>query len=228
MSTSPLPAYKQSFLDALLAAQILTFGTYTLKSGRISPYFFNAGKFSTGKLLTSLGSAFAHTIHDPSSSLPAFDVIFGPAYKGIPLATATLAKLCEVDPSRYEGVGYAFDRKEVKDHGEGGRMVGMPVAGKRVLIVDDVITAGTAIRAAVSVIEGAGGSVVGVVVALDRMERVGGEGGGGRSAVMEVAREFGIGVVPILSLNDIIAGVGDEEERRRMIEYREVYGAVDE
>ncbi|PWW73536.1 orotate phosphoribosyltransferase [Tuber magnatum] len=225
---SPLPPFKQTFLQTLLQSKILTFGAFTLKSGRESPYFFNAGLFNTGRLLTSLGTAYANTIHT-STSLPPFDVIFGPAYKGIPLATIALAKLYELAPERYADVGYAFDRKEVKDHGEGGRMVGMGLEGKRVLVVDDVITAGTAIRGAVSAIEEAGGTVVGIVVALDRMERIGGVGADERkgSAIMEVKKDMGVEVLAILNLDELIVGVTDEGDRRRMLEYRGKYGAVE-
>ncbi|RPA93881.1 orotate phosphoribosyltransferase, partial [Choiromyces venosus 120613-1] len=231
-STPPLPPFKQAFLKTLLDSKILTFGTFTLKSGRESPYFFNAGHFNTGALLTSLGAAYASTIRT-STSLPEFDVIFGPAYKGIPLATIALAKLYELAPERYGDVGYAFDRKEVKDHGEGGRMVGMGLKGKRVLVIDDVITAGTAIRSAVSAIAEAGGVVVGIVVALDRMERIGGVVGAEEeekkeSAIMEVKKEMGVEVLAILNLEELIVGVTDEGDKKRMAEYRRRYGAVEE
>jgi len=226
---SPLPPFKQAFLQTLLQHKILKFGTFTLKSGRESPYFLNAGLFNTGELLTSLGAAYANTIHT-STSLPPFDVIFGPAYKGIPLATVALAKLYELAPERYGDVGYAFDRKEVKDHGEGGRMVGMELKGKRVLVVDDVITAGTAIRSAVSAIAEAGGTVVGIVIALDRMERIGGVGAEERkgSAIMEIKKEVEVEVLAILSLSDLIVGVTDEGDRERMMDYRKKYGVVEE
>jgi len=224
-----LPPFKQTFLQTLLQTKILKFGAFTLKSGRQSPYFFNAGLFNTGSLLTSLGAAYANTIHT-SAALPPFDVIFGPAYKGIPLATVALAKLYELAPERYGDVGYAFDRKEVKDHGEGGRMVGMGLKGKRVLVVDDVITAGTAIRAAAAAIAEAGGTVVGIVIALDRMERIGGVGAEERkgSAIMEIKKEMGVEVLAILTLSDLIVGVTDEGDRERMLEYRKKYGAVEE
>ncbi|PUU76011.1 phosphoribosyltransferase-like protein [Tuber borchii] len=208
---TPPPPFKQTFLQTLLQFKILKFGTFTLKSGRQSPYFFNAGLFNTGTLLTSLGAAYANTIHT-STNLPPFDVIFGPAYKGIPLATVALAKLYELAPERYGDVGYAFDRKEVKDHGEGGRMVGMELKGKRVLVVDDVITAGTAIRGAVSDIAEAGGTVVGIV----------------GSAIMEVKKEMGVEVLAILTLDDLIVGVTDEGDRERMLEYRRKYRAIEE
>ncbi|KAG0642498.1 phosphoribosyltransferase-like protein [Tuber brumale] len=228
-SPETLPRFKQTFLQTLLQSKILTFGTFTLKSGRKSPYFFNAGLFNTGSLLASLGTAYANTIHT-SASIPPFDVVFGPAYKGIPLATITLAKLYELAPEGYGDTGYAFDRKEVKDHGEGGRMVGMELKGKRVLVVDDVITAGTAIRGAVSAIEGAGGTVVGIVVALDRMERIGGVGTEERrgSAIMEIKKEMGVEVLAILNLDELIVGVMDEGNRERMLEYRRKYGVIEE
>lgn len=157
-------------------------------------------------------------------------MIFGPAYKGIPLATVALAKLYELAPERYGDVGYAFDRKEVKDHGEGGRMVGMELKGKRVLVVDDVITAGTAVRSAVSAIAEAGGTVVGIVIALDRMERIGGVGAEEKkgSAIMEVKKEMGVEVLAILTLDDLIVGVTDEGNREKMLEYRRKYRAIEE
>ncbi|KAF8471992.1 phosphoribosyltransferase-like protein [Kalaharituber pfeilii] len=246
-----LPAYKLSFINTCVTNSILRFGTFTLKSGRVSPYFFQAGAFNTGSLLSSLATAYAETIlqafpaqaysvNSKSSSAAAqapFDLLFGPAYKGIPLATITALKLAELDPVRFEGLGYAFNRKEAKSHGEGGSIVGMPLAGKRVLIVDDVITAGTAIRESVGIIRESGGVVVGIVVALDRMERV--REGSEESAIAEVRREVGCGVWSVLSLEELVevgagtgasgetggvAGLG-EEEREGMRRYREVYGA---
>lgn len=220
-----LPPHKQSFLQTILSSHILTFGTFTLKSGRSSPYFFNAGLFSTASLLSSLSSAYAHTITTHPTLSTSFDLLFGPAYKGIPLAAITATQLYALDPSRHHNTGYAFNRKEPKPHGEGGTIVGMSLVGKRVLIIDDVITAGTAIREAVRIIESAGGTLAGIVVALDRQEGV---VEGGRSAVQEVGREYGVEVVAILTLEDLIVGVESEGDRERMRVYRERYGAVEE
>jgi len=168
---TPLPSHTQTFLETCASASALTFGTYTLKSRRVSPYFFNIGVFHRSTPLRALSTAFAHTIASHSSPEPLdFDVLFGPAYKGIPLATTTVEKLAALDEARFGGVSYAFNRKEAKTYGDGGNIVGCPLKGKRVLIIDDVITAGTAIREAVDVIEKEGGTLVGVVVAIDRQE----------------------------------------------------------
>lgn len=158
-------------------------------------------------------------------------MLFGPAYKGIPLATITATKLFALDAKKYGEIGYAFDRKEKKDHGEGGNIVGMDLRGKRVVIIDDVITAGTAIRGAVEVIKAAGGELVGIVVALDRQEKKvykEGEVDSGLSAIQEVKKELGIEVVAILTLEDLIVGVGSESDREAMKGYRAKYGAVEE
>ncbi|KAF2805848.1 orotate phosphoribosyltransferase-like protein [Mytilinidion resinicola] len=236
MSTQPpssLPPHKLALLQSCLSANALKFGTFTLKSGRTSPYFFNAGLFHEGHLLRSISNAFAHTLHHSELSpqapgaAPAFDILFGPAYKGIPLASTALLKLCDIDETRYGGLSYSFNRKEAKDHGEGGNIVGAPLAGKRVVIIDDVITAGTAIREAIEIIKVQGGELVGIVVAFDRMERVGdGEG----SAIGEVRRQYGVSVLSILSLDDVVEflrGLGGEEDLRRLQEYRERYQARD-
>lgn len=228
---SPLPPFKQAFLDTILRAHILTFGSFTLKSGRISPYFFNAGLFSSASLLSCLAEAYANTIHSHPTLGDTFGVLFGPAYKGIPLAAVTATQLFALDARKYRDVGYAFNRKEVKDHGEGGTIVGMDLRGKKVLVVDDVITAGTAIREAVAIIAAAGGELAGVVVALDRQERKvvrEGEVDTGLSAIQEVRREFGVEVVAILTLADLIVGVEGEADRNAMKGYRAKYGAVEE
>lgn len=229
--SSPLPPFKQAFLSTILRAKILTFGSYTLKSGRISPYFFNAGLFSTASLLTCLADAYANTIHSHPTLGDNFNLLFGPAYKGIPLATITATQLFLLDGAKYGDVGYAFNRKEKKDHGEGGSIVGMDLRGKKVLIVDDVITAGTAIREAVGIIKAAGGELAGIVVALDRQERkvvAEGETDSGMSAIQEVRREFGVEVLAILTLADLIVGVESEGDRKAMKGYRAKYGAVEE
>ncbi|KAI9833574.1 MAG: orotate phosphoribosyltransferase [Phylliscum demangeonii] len=227
----PLPAWKAAFLQTCLSHAILQFGTFTLKSGRISPYFFNAGLLHRAALLDAIGDAYAQTILDTHFD---FDVLFGPAYKGIPLAAATLLKLAQRDPARYSGVSYAFDRKEAKDHGEGGRIVGCGLRGRRVLVLDDVITAGTAVREALRLIRAEGGDVVGVVVALDRGERVSegrGEEGGSwstASAIQLLRRTERILVRAIVTLDDIVAGVAgwvSDEDGRRLDEYRARYRA---
>ncbi|EPE31342.1 PRTase-like protein [Glarea lozoyensis ATCC 20868] len=221
-----LPQYKKDFLSTCMSAGILKFGTFTLKSGRESPYFFNAGSFYTASLLRALSTAYARCLL--ASPAVEFDILFGPAYKGIPLATSTVDKLGELAPERYADLCYSFDRKEVKDHGEGGGIVGAPLKGKRVLIVDDVVTAGTAKREAIGKIRGEGGVVVGILVALDRMETVPGDEGG-RSAIGMIGEEFGVPVLSILSMDDIIGALGDKEggegDRKRMVEYRERFGA---
>jgi len=196
-------------------------------NGRVSPYFFNAGLISTGPLLHSICAAYANTIAKALSAprpkqLPQFDVLFGPAYKGISLAAITAVLL---HTQHQIDVGFAYDRKEAKDHGEGGRMVGVPVAGKRVLILDDVMTAGTAVRGAIEMIRQAGGEVVGVVLALDR-EEIGHEG---KSAVKELEAELGGEgrVKAILRMRDLIAWLksqGRDEDIERMQAYWEQFG----
>jgi orotate phosphoribosyltransferase len=198
----------------------LRFGEFKLKSGRLSPYFFNAGLFNTGEAIAAVGRAYADAL--AQSGLP-FDMLFGPAYKGIPLVTATAAALAD---RHARSLPFAFNRKEAKDHGEGGHLVGSPLAG-RVLIVDDVITAGTAIRESIEIIRAAGASPAGVLLALDRQER-GAEGA--LSAVQEVGVQYAIPVVAILSLSDLIAHlrlVGDESELSGIEAYRDRYGVAD-
>ena len=202
-----------------------------MKSGRQSPYFFNAGLFHRGPLIRAISTAFAQTLIHHTSLNPAFkfDILFGPAYKGIPLATATVDKLAELSPERYANISYSFNRKEVKDHGEGGGIVGAPLKGKKVVIIDDVITAGTAMREAISIIKREGGQLVGVVVAVDRMERMKDEEGAG-SAIGQVKKEFGMPVLSIINLNDLIGvlgGIGKEEDMKRVKEYQTRYGASD-
>lgn len=186
--------YKSKFLDLVTQNNILRFGEFTLKSGRVSPYFFNAGSFDRGGLLASLAGYYARCISDNISSE---FVLYGPAYKGIPLAAATAIKLAE-DFSR--DVAYAFNRKEAKDHGEGGLIVGAKLEGE-VVIIDDVITAGTSIRESVDIIKAQGARPKAVVIAVDRQERA---GEGSRSAVQAVEDEYGIPVYSIINLNDIV------------------------
>ena len=212
--------YKQAFIELALARGALRFGSFTLKSGRESPYFFNAGLFNTGAALAELGACYADAI---TAAGLEFDVLFGPAYKGIPLATATAMALAG---RHRRDVPWVFNRKEAKDHGEGGNLVGAPLAG-RVLIVDDVITAGTAIRESIGIIRAAGAEPCGVLLALDRQER----GRGERSAVQEVEQELGLKVTSIISLADLMSHLerrdGDPPERLAALqEYRRCYGVA--
>ena len=211
---------KQALLELLIEGQVLQFGDFELKSGRRSPYFFNLGAISGGRAIEALGEAYAERIVE--LSLP-YDAVFGPAYKGIPIAVATsiaLSRLCGED------VGWVFNRKEAKAHGEGGDFVGAPVTG-RMLLVDDVLTAGTAIREAASLIEGAGGTLVGVVIALDRQERVV-EGQPG-TAVSRLEDELGVPVVSLLNLQDVIEYLdleaADDNHRGSIIEAVSAYQA---
>ncbi|KAK8079919.1 Orotate phosphoribosyltransferase [Apiospora hydei] len=226
-----LESYKETFLQAALRGSCLRLGTFELKSKRISPYFFNAGDFYRADLLSALATAYAHTIHAnfSSGSDLQFDVIFGPAYKGIPLATAATLALAQLDQARYGSVEYSFDRKEAKDHGEGGSIVGAPLKERRVLIIDDVVSAGTAKRQAINKIRAEGGIVAGIVVALDRQETLPDSQG---SAIGELRREYDIPIVAILNLEDIIHGLksgafATEDQLKAIEEYRSKYGASD-
>jgi len=189
-----LKQYQRDFIEFSLAHGVLRFGEFTLKSGRRSPYFFNAGMFNTGTRLAALGRFYASAVVD---SGVAFDVLLGPAYKGIPIASATAVQLAE-----HHGIDvpWCFNRKEAKAHGEGGTIVGSPLEG-RVLIVDDVITAGTAIREVMELVQAAGARAAGIVVAVDRQER----GRGELSAIEEVERDFGVEVASIIGFDQIIA-----------------------
>ena len=211
--------YQRDFLDLALTKGALRFGEFTLKSGRVSPYFFNAGRIDSGAALAALGRAYAQAALDAGI---AFDMLFGPAYKGIALATATalaLATLTERD------VPLAFNRKEAKDHGEGGVVIGAPLAG-RVLIVDDVITAGTAIRESIALINSAGATPAGILIAMDREER----GRGMQSAVQEVEAEFGVPVIAIARLTDLFALAATRPElaayRASLEDYRRTYAVA--
>ena len=208
--------YQKDFVDFTLATGVLKFGEFTLKSGRISPYFFNAGLFNTGSHLSQLGIFYAKAIE--ASGLK-FDVLFGPAYKGIPLATATAIAL---NDSLGRNVPYSFNRKEAKDHGEGGSIVGHPLEGD-ILIIDDVITAGTAIREAQDIINANGAKTKGVIVALDRQEK----GNGELSAIQEVEEIFGITVLSIINLSHIVDYLKDSknaETLQSIEDYRTQYG----
>jgi orotate phosphoribosyltransferase len=209
--------FRHDFLAFAVERDVLRFGEFTLKSGRRSPYFFNAGLFNTGKALALLGRWYAQAVVD---SRLQFDMIFGPAYKGIPLATLTAAALAE---HHGRDVPYCFNRKEAKDHGEGGNLVGAPLAG-RVLIVDDVMTAGTAIRESVDIIRAQGATVAGVLIALDRQER----GSGQLSAVQQVEQDYGLRVASIARLADLIRFLERDPARAealaRLREYRAEFG----
>jgi len=214
-----MQAYQHAFLDFATAEGVLRFGRFKLKSGRESPYFFNAGLFNRGASLARLGRFYAEAIIDAGIDC---DLIYGPAYKGIPLAAATAIALAD---HHGRDLPYAFNRKEAKDHGEGGLIVGSPLAGD-VLIVDDVITAGTSVRESVAIIESGGARPTGVMIALDRQEL----GQTGRSAVDEVRLDLGLPVASIVTMNDLIAFLaqrGDSGEvLASMHAYRERWGVV--
>ena len=214
--------YQLRFIDLALSRGVLKFGSFTLKSGRLSPYFFNAGLFSDGEAAAVLGRCYAEAI--VRSGL-GFDMLFGPAYKGIPLATAVAIALAE---HHGRNVPYAFNRKEAKDHGEGGTVIGSPISG-RVLIVDDVVTAGTAIRESLQTIQAAGAKPAGVLLALDRQER----GKGSASAVQELHSTYALECVSVITLADLIEALSRPADGRVRISaeqltslraYRDEYG----
>lgn len=212
-----MQAYQRDFIRFAIERGVLRFGEFTLKSGRKSPYFFNAGLFNTGSALAQLGRFYAAAVIDSGIG---FDVIFGPAYKGIPLAAATAISLAE---HHHCDRPWCFNRKEAKDHGEGGTLVGSPLNG-RVLIVDDVITAGTAIREVMQIIHAQGAQAAGVLIALNRQER----GQGQLSAIQEVEQEYGMPVVSIVSLVQVLEFLAQDEELIRYLPaveaYRDQYG----
>jgi orotate phosphoribosyltransferase len=209
--------YQREFIEFALQRQVLKFGQFTLKSGRTSPYFFNAGLFNTGRDLARLGQFYAAALLAANID---YDLLFGPAYKGIPIATTTAVALADkhdIDKP------YCFNRKEAKDHGEGGSLVGSPLAG-RVMLVDDVITAGTAIRESMQIIQAAGAELAGVLIALDRQEK----GQGELSAIQEVERDYGCQVVSIVSLADLVEYLQDRNDMaghlQHIQQYRASYG----
>jgi len=209
--------YQREFLELALAKNALRFGQFTLKSGRESPYFFNAGLFDSGAALDALGRAYAQAAIDSGI---AFDMLFGPAYKGIALATVTAVALAR---EHARDVPVAFNRKEAKDHGEGGMLIGAPLKG-RVLIVDDVISAGTAIRESLALIRANGATTAGILIALDRQER----GQGAQSAAQEIAGEFNTPVIAIAQLEQLLVLARERSElapyRERLAAYRAAYG----
>lgn len=215
------------FVRFALNEGVLRFGSFKVKSGRLSPYFFNAGLFNRGASVGRLANFYAQALLD---SGVAFDMLFGPAYKGIPLATATAVALAGHPDMQGRDVPFAFNRKEAKDHGEGGTLVGSPLQGK-VVIIDDVITAGTSVRESVEIIRAADAEPAAVLIAMDRMERAGaGDALSAHSAVQEVAKTYGIPVVSIASLADILALLQDDaqfaEHREAVLAYRAKYGVV--
>ncbi|WP_068711426.1 orotate phosphoribosyltransferase [Vibrio tritonius] len=212
-----MKAYQREFIEFALEREVLKFGEFTLKSGRKSPYFFNAGLFNTGSDLARLGRFYAAALADSGIK---FDVLFGPAYKGIPIATTTAVALAD---HHNIDTPYCFNRKEAKDHGEGGNLVGSELAG-RIMLVDDVITAGTAIRESMDLIQHHGADLAGVLVAIDRQEK----GKGELSAIQEVERDFGCQVISIVSLADLISYLEERGTNAQQLEavkeYRAQYG----
>lgn len=210
--------FRQEFIEFALAQNVLRFGEFKTKAGRLSPYFFNAGLFNDGAALDRLSQFYAKAI---TASGVEIDMLFGPAYKGIPLVAVSALALAQAG----RNLPFAFNRKEAKDHGEGGNIIGAPLAG-RVLIIDDVISAGTSVRESVEIIRAAGATPCGVVIALDRMER----GTGELSAVQEVQRDYGIPVVSVASLDDLMAFLRDRPDFKAseaaVARYRQEYGVA--
>lgn len=214
-----MQAYQREFIRFAIERGVLRFGEFTLKSGRTSPYFFNAGLFNSGSALAQLGRFYASAVIESGLD---FDVIFGPAYKGIPLGAATAIALAE---QHQRDLPWCFNRKEAKDHGEGGTFVGAPLTG-RVLIVDDVITAGTAIREVMQIIRAQNAEAAGVLIALNRQER--GQGEGELSAIQEVERDYRMPVISIVSLEQVLEYLADDVQLKQHLPavqaYREQYG----
>lgn len=203
------------FIQLALKKQVLKFGQFTLKSGRVSPYFFNAGLFDDGESLTLLGEYFAKTLHDNGIE---FDMLYGPAYKGIPIATAIASAYFHL---YQRNIPVAFNRKEVKDHGEGGVLIGAPLKG-RVLIVDDVVSAGTSVRESIDIINNNNAIVAGISVALDRQEK----GKTQLSAIGELEKQYGLKTVSIAGLDDLLAYLADDQDKLLSVQnYKDQYGA---
>ncbi|WP_336796112.1 orotate phosphoribosyltransferase [Erwinia aphidicola] len=212
-----MKAWQRQFIEFAINKQVLKFGEFTLKSGRKSPYFFNAGLFNTGRDLALLGRFYAQALVDSGID---FDLVFGPAYKGIPIATTTVVALAD---HHDRDVPYCFNRKEAKDHGEGGTLVGSPLQGK-IMLVDDVITAGTAIRESMEIIAANNATLAGVLISLDRQER----GRGAISAIQEVERDYGCKVISIITLKELITYLEEKPELADHLvavrEYRSEFG----
>ncbi|MDD9195315.1 orotate phosphoribosyltransferase [Aliivibrio sp. S3MY1] len=212
-----MKAYQREFIEFALEKEVLKFGEFTLKSGRTSPYFFNAGLFNTGRDLARLGRFYAAALVESGID---YDVLFGPAYKGIPIATTTAVALADHHDTDKP---YCFNRKEAKNHGEGGNLVGSALEG-RIMLVDDVITAGTAIRESMEIIQANGADLAGVLVAIDRQEK----GKGELSAIQEVERDFGCSIISIVSLTDLISFLeekgGNAEQLESVKAYRAEFG----
>lgn len=212
-----MKAWQRQFIEFAINKQVLKFGEFTLKSGRKSPYFFNAGLFNTGRDLALLGRFYAQALVDSAID---FDLVFGPAYKGIPIATTTAVALAD---HHDRDVPYCFNRKEAKDHGEGGTLVGSPLQG-RIMLVDDVITAGTAIRESMEIIAAHNATLAGVLISLDRQER----GRGQESAIQEVERDYGCKVISIITLKELISYLEEKPELADHLAsvraYRKEYG----
>lgn len=210
--------FRQEFIEFALQQNVLRFGQFKTKAGRLSPYFFNAGLFNDGQALNRLSQFYARAILDSGLQI---DALFGPAYKGIPLVAVSALALAQAG----RNLPFAFNRKEIKDHGEGGNIIGAPLAG-RVLIIDDVISAGTSVRESVDLIRAAGATPCGVVIALDRMER----GTGELSAVQEVERDYGLPVIAVATLDDLMAFLSErpdfKEHQTAVAAYRQEYGVA--
>jgi orotate phosphoribosyltransferase len=209
-----MKAYQREFIEFALEKEVLKFGEFTLKSGRTSPYFFNAGLFNTGRDLARLGRFYAAALADSGID---YDVLFGPAYKGIPIATTTAVALADHHDTDKP---YCFNRKEAKDHGEGGNLVGSALEGS-IMLVDDVITAGTAIRESMEIIQANGADLAGVLVAIDRQEK----GKGELSAIQEVERDFGCSIISIVSLTDLISFLEEKGDNAEQLESVKAYRA---
>jgi orotate phosphoribosyltransferase len=210
--------HKKNFIEFLLAQNVLLFGEYILKSGRKSPYFFNAGLFNTGESLATLGGYYARALRNANVD---YDVLFGPAYKGIPLVSATAIAMASL---YNQATPFAFDRKEKKDHGEGGSLVGSPIDGKKVIMVDDVISAGTATRQTVDILQKHNASLAGIVIALDRQE----VGTKNTSAIQEIQAEYNIPVIAVITLADLIYYLEQDDTRKHHLQamraYKQQYG----
>ena len=223
-AATTLAPYQAEFIEMAMGLGVLKFGSFTLKSGRVSPYFFNAGLFRTGSSLARLGNYYAKAIE--ASGIP-FDVLFGPAYKGIPLVSAVAIAMSNLG----KDVEFTYNRKEAKDHGEGGLLVGAEVAGKQCLLIDDVISAGTAVREAVGILKGASALLAGVVISVDRQEKTGADGAGDMSATQQVQKDLGVPVVSIVSLTHLLEWAKGREDMKEYLEaiatYRATYGVED-